>query len=157
EDSRRFIGHLGDNHNFERVLLVSGDREEEVRYLAEAVGIKEVHAGVSPEEKADLARREATKAKTGFVGDGVNDAPAMAASTVGVAFGQNSDVTAEAAGAVVLDADLRRVDEFLHIGRRLRTIALQSAVGGIALSLAGMALAAFGLLHPIAGAVLQEV
>jgi heavy metal translocating P-type ATPase len=157
EDSRRFIGHLGANHNFERVLLVSGDREDEVRYLAEAVGITEVHAGVSPEEKADLARREAAKAKTVFVGDGINDAPALAASTVGVAFGQNSDVTAEAAGAVVLDADLRRVDEFLHIGRRLRAIALQSAVGGIALSLAGMALAAFGLLPPVAGAVLQEV
>jgi cation transport ATPase len=81
----------------------------------------------------------------------------LTACTVGVAFGQNSDVTAEAAGAVILDATLRRVDEFLHLGRRLRRIALQSAVGGIAFSLAGMGLAMFGLLPPVAGAITQEV
>ncbi len=74
-----------------------------------------------------------------------------------MAFGRNSDVTAEAAGAVILDASLRKVDEFLHIGRRLRAIALQSAVGGMMLSLAGMAVASMGLLPPAAGAVLQEL
>jgi heavy metal translocating P-type ATPase len=157
EGGRPFIRHLGTRHGFRRVLLVSGDREEEVRYLADAVGITEVYAGQSPEQKVAIARRETTAAKTVFVGDGVNDAPALAACTVGLAFGQNSDVTAEAAGAVVLDADLRRVDEFLHIGRRLRAVALQSAVGGIALSLGGMGLAAVGFLPPVAGAVLQEV
>jgi P-type E1-E2 ATPase len=136
---------------------VSGDREEEVRYLAEAVGIAEVYAGQSPEQKVEIARRETASGRTVFVGDGVNDAPALAACTVGLAFGQNSDVTAEAAGAVILDADLRRVDEFLHVSRRLRRVALQSAVGGIALSLGGMGLAAAGLLPPVAGAVLQEV
>jgi P-type E1-E2 ATPase len=154
---RPFIRHLGTRHGFRRVLLVSGDREEEVRYLADAVGIAEVYAGRTPEEKVEIARRETAAAKTVFVGDGVNDAPALTACTVGLAFGQHSDVTAEAAGAVILDADLRRVDEFLHIGRRLRAIALQSAVGGIALSLGGMGLAAAGFLPPVAGAVLQEV
>ncbi|MFM8272737.1 MAG: heavy metal translocating P-type ATPase, partial [Gemmata sp.] len=134
-DSREFIRHLGAKHRFARVLLVSGDRASEVQYLADAVGITEVHAGQSPEQKVAIARRETAAAKTVFVGDGINDAPALTACTVGLAFGQNSDVTAEAAGAVILDADLKRVDEFLHIGRRLRAVALQSAVGGIVLSL----------------------
>ena len=83
--------------------------------------------------------------------------PALTAATVGLAFGQNSDVTAEAAGAVILDRSLRKVDEFLHIGRRLRAIALQSAGGGMLLSLLAMAMAAGGALSPVAGAVVQEL
>lgn len=157
EDGKPFVEHLGAKHGFSRVLLVSGDREEEVRYLANVVGITEVYAGQSPEQKVEIARRETAVARTVFVGDGINDAPALTASTVGIAFGQNSDVTAEAAGAVILDATLRRVDEFFHLGRRLRAIALQSAVGGIALSAAGMVVAAFGLLPPVGGAITQEV
>jgi heavy metal translocating P-type ATPase len=157
DDGRQFIRHLGAKHGFQRVLLVSGDRENEVRYLADAVGITEILAGQSPEQKVEIARRETTSAKTMYVGDGINDAPALTACTVGLAFGRNSDVTAEAAGAVILDADLKRVDEFLHISQRLRSIALQSAAGGIILSLAGIGLAAFGLLPPVAGAILQEV
>ena len=156
-DGSPFVGHLGRNHRFERVLLVSGDRESEVRHLAGQVGITEVSAGQSPEQKLELVRRETAAAPTLFVGDGVNDAPALTAATVGLAFGRNSDVTAEAAGAVVLDGTLRKIDEFLHIGRRLRAIALQSAVGGMVLSLLGMAVAAAGYLPPVAGAVVQEV
>lgn len=157
DDSRQFIHHLSTRHGFRRVLLVSGDRESEVQYLAESVGITEVYAGQTPEQKVDIARREAAAANTVFVGDGINDAPALMASTVGLAFGRNSDVAAEAAGAVIMDADLKRVDEFLHISQRLKTIALQSAVGGIVLSLAGMMLAAAGFLPPVAGAIAQEV
>src|SRR5262249_21246056 len=137
-DSASFVRHLAPKHHFSRVLLVSGDRDEEVRYLAERVGIEEVHAGQSPEQKLELVRRETARANTVFLGDGINDAPALTAATVGIAFGQHSDITAEAAGAVVLDSSLERVDELLHVSRRLRTIALQSAVGGMALSLVGM-------------------
>jgi cation transport ATPase len=79
------------------------------------------------------------------------------AATVGVAFGQNSDITSEAAGAVILDSSLEKVDELLHISHRMRMIALQSAVGGMALSMAGMIAAATGHLPPVAGAVAQEV
>jgi heavy metal translocating P-type ATPase len=156
-DGATFIRHLGRRHHFDRVLLVSGDRESEVRYLAEQVGITEVHGGQTPEQKLALVRTETRRANTVFVGDGINDAPALTAATVGVAFGQNSDITAEAAGAVLLDTSLAKVDEFLHIGSRLRSVALQSAVGGMVLSLVGMAVAAAGYLPPVAGAIMQEV
>jgi heavy metal translocating P-type ATPase len=156
-DGAPFIRHLARRHRFDRVMLVSGDRESEVRYLADQVGISEVRSGQTPEQKLEIVREETRKANTVYLGDGINDAPALTAATVGVAFGQNSDVTAEAAGAVIMDSSLEKVDEFLHIGGRLRAIALQSAVGGMALSLVGMALAAAGYLPPVAGAVLQEV
>lgn len=156
-ESRSFVKHLGPKHQFERVMLVSGDRESEVHYLAEQVGITEIHAEQSPEQKLALVRSETTKAKTLYVGDGINDAPAMMAATVGMAIGQNSDVTAEAAGVVVMDNSLEKVDEFMHISRRMRAIALQSAVGGMALSVIGMVFAATGHLTPVAGAITQEV
>jgi heavy metal translocating P-type ATPase len=152
-----FVKHLGPKHHFDRVMVVSGDRESEVRYLAEQVGITEVRAGQTPEQKVEIVYQESAKANTVFMGDGINDAPALTAATVGIAFGQNSDITAEAAGAVIMDTSLQKTDELLHISRRLRSIALQSAVGGMALSLVGMVLAAFGYLPPVAGAILQEV
>jgi P-type E1-E2 ATPase len=138
-------------------MLVSGDRESEVRYRAEEVGITEIYSQKSPEEKLAIVRAETEKAKTLYVGDGINDAPAMMAATVGMAIGQNSDVTAEAAGVVVMDNSLKKVDEFMHISRRMRIIALQSAVGGMALSVIGMIFAATGYLTPVAGAISQEV
>jgi len=157
EDSRAFIDHLSPRHHLSRILLVSGDRESEVRYLAERVGITEVHAGCSPEEKVSITRAEAAKAPTIFIGDGINDAPALATATVGLAFGHHNEITANAAGAVVMDTSLKRVDELLHIARRMRRIALESAVGGMALSVVGMGLAAAGLLPPVSGAVAQEI
>jgi heavy metal translocating P-type ATPase len=156
-DSRSFVKHLGPKHHFGRVMIVSGDRESEVRYLADQVGITEIDAQKNPEEKRNIVRQETAKAKTLYVGDGINDAPAMMAATVGMAIGQNSDVTAEAAGVVVMESSLKRVDEFMHISRRMRTIALQSAVGGMALSIAGMLLAALGHLRPVSGAISQEI
>lgn len=155
-ESRSFVTHLSPRHHFERILIVSGDREREVRYLAEQVGVSLVHAGQSPEDKVRLTSAETAHAPTVFVGDGINDAPALAAATVGIAFGQTNEIAGEAAGAVILDTSLKRVDELLHVGRRMRRIALESAVGGIALSVAGMVAAAAGLLPPVAGAVVQE-
>jgi heavy metal translocating P-type ATPase len=156
-ESRSFVAHLGPRHQFRRVMIVSGDREAEVRYLAEEVGITEIHAQKSPEQKLAIVREETAAAKTLYVGDGINDAPAMMAATVGMAIGQNSDVTAEAAGVVVMDNSLKKVDEFMHISRRMRTIALQSAIGGMTLSAIGMIIAATGHLSPVSGAVAQEV
>ncbi len=152
-----FIHHLQPLHGITRILLVSGDRESEVRYLAEQVGVREVFAEQSPEQKLLIVQRERELADTVFVGDGINDAPALMAATVGIAFGQNSDVTTEAAGAVILDSSLGKVDELLHISHRMRTIALQSAVGGMAISLVAMFIAAAGYLPPVAGAITQEI
>jgi heavy metal translocating P-type ATPase len=155
-DGKPFVEHLAPAHGLTRVMLVSGDRESEVRWLADLVGITEVHAGIQPEGKLKIVEDLTAAAPTLFVGDGINDAPALAAATVGIAMGTASDVTSEASGAVVMDSALERVDELLHIGRRFRRIALQSAFGGMAASVVGMGFAAAGLLPPAAGALLQE-
>jgi heavy metal translocating P-type ATPase len=155
-DSTAFVSHLKPKHHAQKVILLSGDRASEVRYLAEAVGITEVHAGKTPEEKVAIVKAETLRASTLFVGDGINDAPAMQAATAGVAFGQNSDITAEAADAVLLEPSLAKIDELMHISRHMRKIALQSAVGGMALSLIGMVAAVMGYLPPVQGAVAQE-
>jgi heavy metal translocating P-type ATPase len=156
-DSRVFLSHLSPRHRVTRVMLISGDRETEVHSLAKKIGIQMAYGARTPEEKVELVRAETERAKTVFVGDGINDAPAMQAATVGIAFGHENDITSEAADAVVLDRSLGKLDELIHIGGRMRKIALQSAVGGMVLSAAGMALAAFGWLPPVSGAVAQEI
>lgn len=156
-EAERFISHLPDKHCVDKLMIISGDRESEVVYLADQVGISEVHAGVTPEGKLEIVAEQNTRGKTMFLGDGINDAPAMATATVGVAMGADSDVTSEAADAVVLDSSLERLDDLIHISGRMRRIALQSALGGMGLSFIGMVLAIFGLLTPLAGAVAQEV
>jgi len=157
KEGENFIRHLQTHHHYDKVMLVSGDRRSEVEYLAKQVGITEIHAEQTPEQKVEIVRKESESAKTCFVGDGINDAPALTLATVGIAFGQASDITTEAAGVVIMDSSLQRVDEFFHIARHMRRIALQSAVGGMALSIIGMILAAMGILSPVWGAVSQEV
>ena len=157
KDTGTFLRHLAPRHRVTRLILVSGDRESEVRYLAERVGIAEVYADQSPEQKVSIVEAETKKARTLFIGDGINDAPALLAATVGIAFGPNSDITSEAADAVILTTSLRKVDELIHVSHRMRAIALQSAVGGMLASLVAMVAAAAGYLPPLAGAVLQEI
>jgi cation transport ATPase len=120
------------------------------------MNITEVHGGKSPEEKLALVQKLTREGRTLYVGDGINDAPAMLNATVGLALGVNSDVTSEAAGAVVLQSSLVTVDELIHIGDRMRRIALTSAIGGMGLSAVGMAAASVGYLSPVEGAILQE-
>lgn len=157
KESRVFLSHLGTRHGAKKVILVSGDRDAEVRYLAAQMNIAEVYSAKSPEDKVAIVRHESEREKTLFVGDGINDAPAMQAATVGVAFGATSDITAEAGDAVLLEPSLGKVDELMHIGRRMRAIGLESAVGGMALSILGMGFAAFGVLTPLAGVIGQEL
>lgn len=157
QEGAEFIGHLAPMHGFEKTMLLSGDRRSEVEYLGERVGITELRADKSPEEKLTIVRAETALAPTVYVGDGINDAPAMVAATVGLAMGQRSEVTTEAADAILMDNQLGRVDQLLHIGGRMRRIALQSTIGGMLLSLVGMIAAAIGYLPPVAGAITQEV
>ena len=156
-DSKPFLDHLDAKHLISRVVLLSGDRPAEVAFFAAGMGITEAHGGKSPEEKVEFVRKVTLKDRTLYLGDGINDAPAMMAATAGIALGVNSDITSEAAGAVILQSSLVSVDELMHIGRRMRGIALTSAVGGMGLSLLGMALASFGVINPIQGALAQEV
>ena len=156
KETSAFVSHLRPKHGAGKIMLLSGDRESEVRYLAQAVGIKEVYAGKSPEEKVAIVTEATRHGKTLYVGDGINDAPAMLAATAGVAFGQASEITAEAADAVLLEPSLEKVDELIHISHHMRQIAMQSALGGMGLSLIGMIAAAAGYLPPVVGAVAQE-
>jgi heavy metal translocating P-type ATPase len=156
-ESRSFLNHLGPKHSISKVILLSGDRPAEVALFASGMGITEAYGGRSPEEKLSFVREMTSKQRTLYLGDGINDAPAMMAATVGIALGVNSDITSEAAGAVILQSSLVGVDELMHIGRRMRSIALISAVGGMGLSLLGMAAASLGMITPIQGAIAQEV
>ncbi|HHT0594911.1 TPA: heavy metal translocating P-type ATPase [Legionella anisa] len=156
-DSKSFISHLAPYHQFKKIMLVSGDRESEVSYLGSLLNVTELHASQSPEQKLALVRQEQLKDPTVFMGDGINDAPALTAATVGIAFGQASSVTAEAAGAVIMGNTLSKVDELIHLSLNTRKIALQSALGGMILSLIGMIFAAMGFINPVTGALLQEL
>lgn len=156
-ESHPFIEHLAPSHNFNKIILLSGDRDSEVHYLASLLGIKNTYASQTPEQKLAIVKDEAARAPTVYVGDGINDAPALLAATVGIAFGQNSAVTSESAGAVILESSLVKVDELIHISESMRKIALQSAIGGMIFSLVGMGFAAAGLISPVFGALLQEV
>lgn len=156
-DTRPFLHHLQSRHGVGGVVLLSGDRPSEVAHFAAGVGIAEAYGGKSPEEKLALVRQITARTPSLYLGDGINDAPAMLNATAGIAFGVSSEITSEAAGAVILQSSLSTVDELIHIGGRMRRIALTSAVGGMALSAAGMAAGAFGYLTPVEGAILQEL
>lgn len=157
EESHSFIHHLAPSHQFKKIMLVSGDRESEVKYLGELLELTEIFASQSPEQKLEIVRNETQKASTLYMGDGINDAPALTAATVGLAFGQYSSVTAEAAGAVIMENTLNKVDELMHLSINTRKIALQSAIGGMVLSVIGMGFAALGFINPVTGAILQEL
>jgi P-type E1-E2 ATPase len=84
-------------------MILSGDRVDEVKRLAEHLGITETYAEQSPHQKYTRVVHETKKRKTIFLGDGINDAPALLAATVGISLGQNSDITSEASGAIILE------------------------------------------------------
>jgi heavy metal translocating P-type ATPase len=140
-----------------RVVLATGDRAEAAGALGALAGVDEVVAELTPAGKLEVVRREQRRGPVIMVGDGINDAPALALADVGIAMGARGATASSAAADAVLTVDeLARLGEVAAIARRTRRIALQSALAGMGMSLAAMAAAAVGLLPAVWGALLQE-
>jgi heavy metal translocating P-type ATPase len=144
----------------EHVAMVTGDREEVGAEVGRSLGLDRVYPELGPEEKVEVVRTMQAQPRLRtvvMVGDGVNDAPALALADVGIAMGTvGATVSSETADAVIVVDRVDRVSEAVRIGRRSLRIAKESVLVGIGLSLAAMGFAAFGLIVPIAGALLQE-
>lgn len=142
----------------ERIVMLTGDRRETAEMIALAAGIDELRAGLTPADKVLAVQEAGDAGPTLMVGDGINDAPALAAADVGVAMGAaGASASSEAAGVVVLMDRLDRLLEALDIARRTKAIARQAVMIGMGLSFLAMLAAAFGYLPALAGAVLQEI
>ncbi|MGQ2968463.1 MAG: heavy metal translocating P-type ATPase [Allorhizobium sp.] len=142
----------------QRIVMASGDRTDVAEKASSTLALDAVAGDLTPEGKVDLIRQEKLGGVVMMVGDGVNDAPALALADVGVAIGaRGSAASSEAADVVLLADDLSRLPLACGIARRSRKIARQSAVAGLVLSGGAMVLAAFGYLAPVQGALLQEV
>ena len=141
----------------ERVVMVTGDHPDVAESVGISIGVDRILSERDPADKVDAVRAESEFGMTIMVGDGVNDAPALAAADVGVAMGARGATASSEAADVVLVVDrLDRVAEAMRIARRSRGIAVQSVVIGMGLSFVGMLFGAFGLLLPVGGAIVQE-
>jgi heavy metal translocating P-type ATPase len=141
-----------------RILLATGDRRAVAEAVTEGLGLDAVRADLTPDQKVLLVLTERRKGPVMMVGDGVNDAPALAAADIGVAMGaRGAAASAEAADVVLLVDDLDRLLPGIEVAQRARRIAIESVVVGIGLSILCMIAAAFGYLTPVQGALLQEV
>lgn len=139
------------------LLMLTGDRVDNAAEVARLLGLTEVVADADPADKIAAISAERHNGVTVMVGDGVNDAPALAAADVGVALGSRGSTAAvQAADAVIVDDRIDRLADAVEIAQRSHRLAVQSATAGMAMSLAAMIAAAFGLLMPAAGALLQE-
>lgn len=142
---------------FSRLVLASGDAREVVERVGGGLELDALHAELTPQRKVEIVLAERRHGPVLMAGDGVNDAPALAAADVGIAMGaRGSAASAEAADAVLLVDNLERVAEAVEIAGRSRAIALQSVAAGLGLSIAAMIAAAFGYLPVLHGALLQE-
>ena len=141
-----------------RILLATGDRRAVAEAVTEGLGLDAVRADLTPDQKVLLVLTERKNGPVMMVGDGVNDAPALAAADIGVAMGaRGAAASAEAADVVLLVDHLDRLLPGIEVAQRSRRIALESVAAGIGLSVAGMIAAALGYLTPVQGALLQEV
>jgi len=142
---------------FRKIVMLTGDHKDVAAAVGAAIGIDKVLAERSPAEKVEAVRSELTEGVTVMVGDGINDAPALAAADVGIAMGARGATASSEAADIVLVVDrLDRLIEAVRISRRSRSIALESVIVGMGLSVAAMGFAAAGFLIPVVGALLQE-
>jgi heavy metal translocating P-type ATPase len=140
-----------------RIVMLTGDDGVTAKRISALLDLDAIVADATPVEKVAKVEAEKAAAPTMMVGDGINDAPALAAATVGVAMGaRGATASSEAADVIVLTDRLQPVADAVRIARRTRAIALQSIVAGLALSGMAMAAAALGQITPVAGALLQE-
>lgn len=141
----------------DRLIMLTGDRREPAWEVASVLGLDDLYAQQTPGDKVAAVRAERQRAVTVMVGDGVNDAPALAAASVGVAMGARGATASSESADIVLTTDrLDRLADAMEIARRSRRIAVQSAGVGMTLSIVAMGFAAAGWLPPAAGALLQE-
>lgn len=141
-----------------RILLATGDRRAVAETVTKDLGLDAVRADLTPDQKVLLVLSERKNGPVMMVGDGVNDAPALAAADIGVAMGaRGAAASAEAADVVLLVDHLDRLLPGIEIAQRSRRIAFESVAAGIGLSMLGMVAAAFGYLEPVQGALLQEL
>jgi heavy metal translocating P-type ATPase len=142
------------------VAMVTGDRAAVGEEIGRQIGVDRVYPDLSPDEKLEIVRaiqQQPDLRPVVMVGDGINDAPALALAEVGIAMGTaGATISSETADAVIVVDRIDRVAEAIRIGRRSLSIARQSVLAGMALSVAAMGFAAFGLIVPVAGALLQE-
>jgi P-type E1-E2 ATPase len=142
----------------ERIVLATGDRHDVAEMVARGLSIDALRSELTPDQKTLVVLSERKHGPVMMIGDGVNDAPALAAADLGVAMGaKGAAASAEAADVVLLVDQLDRILPAMEIARRSRFIALQSVYAGIGLSVAGMIAAALGFISPVQGAVLQEL
>ena len=142
----------------ERIVLATGDRRDVAEMVAKGLSIDVVRSELTPDQKTLVVLSERKNGPVMMIGDGVNDAPALAAADIGLAMGaKGAAASAEAADIVLLVDQLDRVLPAIKIARRSRFIALESVYAGIGLSVAGMIAAAFGFITPVQGALFQEV
>lgn len=139
-----------------RTLMITGDTDPTARAIATQLGISDVRAGLLPEEKLTAIDAErAAGYRLAMVGDGVNDAPALARADVGIAMGSGTDIARETADVILISSDLNDLVRTVHTSRRARRIVMFNFAGTIAIDLIGMVLAAFGYLSPILAAFIH--
>jgi len=137
------------------VAMVTGDREATARTVAASVGVTEVFAEALPDEKAArVAAERASGRRVAMVGDGVNDAPALAAADVGFAMGTGTDVAAEVAGVTLMRSDPRAVAEAMRLSRAVMATIKQNLFWAFAYNAVGIPLAATGALDRFGGPML---
>ncbi len=156
-DAARTVRSLR-SRGIKRVVMVTGDRDEVAQTVGEAIGVDQVYAQCTPGMKLQVVEAEKKLAPTMMVGDGINDAPALALADVGVAMASRGATVSSEGADVVLTVDrFSRMGEARSIANRARGVAAQSAAAGMALSLVAMVVASWGVLPALWGALLQEV